>query len=118
LNRFSFHDDLLRRDHTLRGGILFGIDGQLIEVQARATSVRKIPEQVVNCCRITGMARGPVQEASVRIRGAFSKLGIPQSPVDILINLAPASVEKYGTWLDLPLAIMLQAAGLLWQACE
>jgi magnesium chelatase family protein len=60
------------------------------------------------------MARGPVREALDRIGGAFSKLGIPQSPVEILINLAPASLEKDGTWLDLPLSvIMLQAAGLL-----
>jgi magnesium chelatase family protein len=114
LNRFSFHDDLLRRDHTLRGGILFGIDGNLIEVQARAISVRRAPAPVVSCCSITGMARGPVRESLDRIGGAFSKLGIPPSPVDILVNLAPASVEKDGTWLDLPLAvIMLQAAGLL-----
>ena len=34
--------------------------------------------------------------------------------MDILVNLAPAALEKGGTWLDLPLAvIMLQAAGLL-----
>lgn len=65
MNRFSFHDDLLRRDRTLRGGIIFGIDGQLIEVQARATSVRKIPEHVVNCCRITGMARGSDVEVNL-----------------------------------------------------
>jgi magnesium chelatase family protein len=60
------------------------------------------------------MARGPVTQARDRIGGAFSKLGIPPSPVEILINLAPAAHEKDGTWLDLPLAIiMLQAAGLL-----
>jgi len=60
------------------------------------------------------MARGPVREVLHRIGGAFSKLGIPSSPVEILINLAPAALEKDGTWLDLPIAIiMLQAAGLL-----
>jgi magnesium chelatase family protein len=60
------------------------------------------------------MPRGPVRQALDRIGGAFSKLGIPHSPVDILINLAPAALEKDGAWLDLPLAIiMLQAAGLL-----
>ena len=28
--------DLLRRDNTLNGGILFGIEGHVIEIQARA----------------------------------------------------------------------------------
>ena len=72
------------------------------------------PKPVVECCAITGMPRGPVREAMHRIQGAFSKLQIPDSPVEILINLAPAAVEKDGTWLDLPLAIMmLQVAGIL-----
>jgi magnesium chelatase family protein len=112
--RFNLHEHLLRRDHTLRGGILFGIDGHVVELQARATSVLHTPAPVVNCTKITGMARGPVTQARDRIGGAFSKLGIPPSPVEILVNLAPAALEKDGTWLDLPLAvIMLQAAGLL-----
>ncbi|WP_261343822.1 YifB family Mg chelatase-like AAA ATPase [Bythopirellula goksoeyrii] len=104
----------MRRDHTLRGGILFGIDGHLIELQARATQLLRTPTPVVNSCQITGMAKGTVREALHRIGGAFSKLGIPPSPVEILINLAPAALEKGGTWLDLPIAIiMLQAAGLM-----
>jgi magnesium chelatase family protein len=114
VNRFSFNDHLLRRDHTLRGGILFGIDGYIIELQARAIELLRYPLPVVDCCQITGMAKGPVREALQRIGGAFSKLGIPPSPATILINLAPAALEKGGTWLDLPLAIiMLQAAGHL-----
>ncbi len=114
MNRFNLHDQLLRKDHTLRGGILFGIDGHLVELQARAINVLPIPCPIVDCTKITGMARGPMKETLHRIGGAFSKLGIPPSPVDILVNLAPAALEKDGTWLDLPLAIiMLQAAGLL-----
>ena len=114
LTSFNFHDHLLRRDHTLHGGILFGIDGHTIELQGRATKVLKTPRPIAECCRITGMARGPVQEAVTRISGAFSKLNIQKSPVEILINLAPAALEKDGSWLDLPLAVlMLQAAGLL-----
>ena len=30
---------LLERDHTLRGGIVVGIDGHIIEIQARAIGV-------------------------------------------------------------------------------
>ncbi|AMV19285.1 Competence protein ComM [Planctomyces sp. SH-PL14] len=60
------------------------------------------------------MAGSVVREALSRISGAFAKLRVPEPQVEILINLAPADLPKDGTWLDLPLAIiMLQAAGLL-----
>ncbi len=106
--------ELLRRDHTLLGGILYGLDGYIIEIQARAVSVMRRPEPWAAATHISGMARGAISEALVRISGAFSKLQIPDPEVEILINLAPADLTKEGTWLDLPLAIiMLQAAGLL-----
>lgn len=55
-----------------------------------------------------------MREALDRIGGAFAKLGVPDSNVRILINLAPADLPKHGTWLDLPLAIIiLQAIGFL-----
>lgn len=112
--RIRLHDHLLAKDHTLLGGVLHGINGTLIELQGRALSVLARPRPVVDCCSITGMTRGPVREALQRIQGAFSKLRIPDSPVEILINLAPAAIEKDGTWLDLPIAVMmLQVAGIL-----
>lgn len=105
---------LLQRDHTLHGGILFGIDGYIIEIQARALQVYpgKIPW--ASATHISGMARGAISEALSRISGAFAKLQIPDPEVEILVNLAPADLQKEGTWLDLPLAIiLLQAAGFL-----
>lgn len=116
--RSRIHDQelraLLRRDHTLTGGILYGLDGHFIEIQARAVEVLSRPEKWRNAVSITGMARGTVFEALDRIAGAFAKLQIPEPEVQILINLAPADLPKDGTWLDLPLAIiMLQAAGVL-----
>ncbi|WP_197137485.1 YifB family Mg chelatase-like AAA ATPase [Crateriforma conspicua] len=114
MSRFNFHDHLLRRDHTLHGGILFGIDGHNIELQGRATKVLRSPKPAGECVTLTGMPRVPAREALTRISGAFSKLNIPKSPVEILVNLAPASLEKDGAWLDLPLAVLiLQVAGLL-----
>lgn len=105
---------LLKLDHTLNGSILLGLDGHIIEIQARAVEVLKYPTKVTSATSITGMATGAVKECLSRIAGAFSKLGIPDSDVQILINLAPADLPKYGTWLDLPLAIiMLQACGYL-----
>lgn len=110
----GFHEHLLRRDHTLLGAILYGIDGHIVELQGRATKVLPKPIPLVDACEITGMARMPVRESLRRIAGAFSKLGIGPSPVKVLINLAPATLEKDGAWLDLPLAVlMLQVAGLL-----
>lgn len=105
---------LLRKDHTLTGGILYGLDGYFIEIQARAIEVLSSPVSWRGAASITGMARGTVFESLDRISGAFAKLQIPEPQVSILINLAPADLPKDGTWLDLPLAvIMLQAAGVL-----
>ena len=105
---------LLRLDHTLNGAILLGLDGHIIEIQARATEVLRNPCSIPRVTTITGMATGAVSEVLQRISGAFAKLNIPESEVEILINLAPADLPKYGTWLDLPLAIiMLQASGYL-----
>jgi magnesium chelatase family protein len=107
-------ENLLRRDHTLLGGILFGIDGYIIEIQARAVRVLSRPASWSSVTNISGMAKGAIGEALSRISGAFAKLQIPEPEVEILINLAPADLQKEGTWLDLPLAIiLLQAAGLL-----
>lgn len=107
-------NSLLALDHTLNGGVLYGIDGRIIEIQARAVSVLKKSTTWASAVSITGMANGAIREAMARITGAFAKLRIPEPQVSILVNLAPADLPKDGTWLDLPLAIIiLQAAGLL-----
>lgn len=108
------YGDLLRRDHTLNGAILLGLDGHIIEIQARAVEVLPRAKSLPQVTSITGMAGAAVRESLQRIGGAFAKLGIPESNVEVLINLAPADLPKFGTWLDLPLAIiMLQACGYL-----
>lgn len=106
--------ELLSRSHTLHGAVLFGLDGHVIEMQARAVSVLARPASWKDATTISGMARGAVRESLDRISGAFAKYSLPPARVEILVNLAPADLPKEGTWLDLPLAIiMLQAAGLL-----
>lgn len=110
----EFAKELLTRDHTLKGGIIVGIDGHIIDIQARATAVLKRPAPIAEVTTISGMGKGAIKEVLQRIHGAFTKYNIPESDVQILINLAPANLPKEGTWLDLPLAIiMLQAAGVL-----
>lgn len=107
-------NELLRRDHTLSSGLLFGIEGFAVEVQGRAIKVRKRPAPWSTVTDIAGMTKGAAREVLSRITGAFSKFAIPDPRVEILINLAPADLEKGGTWLDLPIAIiLLQAAGML-----
>ncbi|MBA3485323.1 MAG: hypothetical protein H0T51_26300 [Pirellulales bacterium] len=73
--------ELLKRDHTLNGGVHVGLDGHFIEIQARAVEVFSEPlpfeEKWQNgrTTTITGMATGAVKESLQRIGGAFSKLG-------------------------------------------
>jgi magnesium chelatase family protein len=107
-------EGLLGRSHSLNGAVLIGLDGLVIEIQARAMNTVPGGQSWRSATKISGMPRGCVYEALDRISGAFRAAGIPDPQVDILINLTPPSVPKDGTWLDLPLAIiMLQAAGLL-----
>src|SRR5690606_8130491 len=58
--------DLLHRDHTLNGGILFGIEGHVVELQARAMDVDRNPTSWPAATRISGMARGAISEAPRR----------------------------------------------------
>lgn len=105
---------LLKRDHTLTGCVLCGLDGQPVELQARAVTPLAAPTPWRSAVSISGMARGAISEVMDRISGTFSKLDIPEPEVEILINLAPADLPKQGTWLDVPIAVIcLQAAGLL-----
>ena len=105
---------LLHQDHSLVGGVVLGLQGQLVEVQARAMEVLKRPAPWPAVTSITGLPRQTVKESIARIAGAFNKLRIPQPQVSIQIHLTPADLPKEGTWLDLPIAIiMLQAAGIL-----
>src|SRR5258707_13911861 len=89
---------LLTRDHTLNGGILHGLDGYVIEIQARAMEVLSKPLPWLYATKISGMASGSVREALDRISGAFAKLGLKETPVSILVNLAPPDLPKDGTW--------------------
>ena len=107
-------ETLLTRDHSPNGGILFGLEGYTIEIQARAMEIFSGSMPWRHAVRISGMARGAVSESLDLISGAFAKLSIPPSPVSILVNLVPPDLLKEGTSLDLPLAIIiLQAAGIL-----
>ncbi len=105
---------LLAFDHSINGGIILGLEGYVVEIQGRAMRGLPSPRPWRSAVRISGMARGAISEVMDRLSGAFAKLNLPEPQVEILINLVPADLPKEGTWLDLPLAVvLLQAAGIL-----
>jgi magnesium chelatase family protein len=102
---------LEKSEHTLFGGILYGVEGRQIELQARFFGDARIKSWEID---VIGMAKGAIQEVSARIAGAFSKYGLRPPSGSILINLAPAGLPKYGTSLDLSIALFsLLAAGYI-----
>jgi len=104
------HRSLETLEHSLYGGVLYGVEGRPIELQARYFGA-DAPGDAWRI-HITGMAKGAINEVTGRLSGAFAKYGIPPMHGEILINLAPAGLPKEGTSLDLAIAvIVLQAAG-------
>ena len=113
-NREEEFGYLLRQEHSLNAGFLHGLKGQIVEIQARAVEVLPSPRSWTDTVVITGMERGDAQQALLRINAALTKYGLNKSPVSIQVHCTPAMMSKYGSWLDLPLAIiLLQCAGYL-----
>lgn len=106
--------DLSNRFYSTTGAVIRGVDGKLVEVQAKTTKYLVSPADFKSATKIYGMARGAVNESLDRIQGAFDILGVGKTPVSITVNLAPADIVKEGVTLDLPIAVvLLQAAGYL-----
>ncbi len=100
-------------DHTLHGGILFGIEGIRIELQGRFIAGRG-GRGWRSCIDMVGLAGAVIRETLQRIEAAFAKYGLEPPEGTIYLNLAPPDVPKEGTALDLPIALLaLQAAGYI-----
>jgi hypothetical protein len=84
--------EVLTCDHTLNGDIACGLDGYVIEVQARALEVLSRPIPWPAASDISGMAGVAVREATSRIAGALAKLRA--SELAIQFNFTPP-----GKWL-------------------
>ena len=65
-HRQQLYGQLLRRDHTLNGAILVGLDGHIVEIQARATEVLRSSIPITKATTITGMAGGAVRNDDFR----------------------------------------------------
>ncbi|MCQ4160262.1 YifB family Mg chelatase-like AAA ATPase [Roseomonas sp. GC11] len=59
---------------------------------------------------LVGLPDKAVAESRERVRAALHGLGLSLPPKRILINLAPAGLQKEGPHLDLPIALALLAA--------
>ncbi len=84
--------------------IPYGYEGRLIEVEADSSN--GLP-----AFNLVGMANKTVSEARERVRSAIANSAQDFPDRRITINLAPAEVQKDGTFLDLPIALAVLALG-------
>lgn len=111
--RTNSNSELLTHSHTLNGAIIDGIDGRVVEVQARAVELLAAPKPWTKCVTVAGLPRSQAADMLTRIGGAIAALGFPLSPVRIVLNFHP-SPDSPAPQLDLPAALVLmQAAGYL-----
>lgn len=80
-----------------------GYDGQLVEVEASTS--KGLP--VFN---IVGMADKTINESKERVKSALMNSGFTFPNKKLVINLAPADLQKDGSYLDLPIAISILTA--------
>jgi magnesium chelatase family protein len=80
-----------------------GIETQPVEVQVQIGP--GLPSLT-----LVGLPDKAVAESRERVRAALTGLGLSLPPKRILINLAPAGVQKEGSHFDLPIALALLAA--------
>ncbi|MCQ8241161.1 YifB family Mg chelatase-like AAA ATPase [Rhizosaccharibacter radicis] len=59
---------------------------------------------------LVGLADKAVGEARERVRAALTAMGLSLPPKRVLINLAPADLQKEGSHFDLPIALAVLAA--------
>ncbi|MGO1738869.1 MAG: YifB family Mg chelatase-like AAA ATPase [Actinomycetaceae bacterium] len=83
---------------------LEGTTGHVVDVEAHIAD--GLPAFTV-----VGLPDTSVSEARERVRAALSSCGRPWRPSRTTVNLAPASLHKHGTGLDLALAVSVLAAG-------
>lgn len=77
---------------------LNGIDGYLVDVQVDVSNGMPNWE-------IVGLPDTSVKESKERVRAAIKNSGYTLHSQKIIINLAPASTKKEGSFFDLPIAV-------------
>lgn len=84
----------------IHSAIPYGFLGKLVEVEGDMN--RGLP-----AFNIVGMANKTINEAKERVRSAIVNSGFSFPDKKVTINLAPADLEKDGSYLDLPIALSI-----------
>src|SRR3989338_5009063 len=85
--------------NVLHSCALFGLDGELIEVEVDVSKGHPNMD-------IVGLADQAIQESKKRIRAAIKNMELPWPfTLKTVINLAPADIKKEGPSYDLPIAV-------------
>ncbi len=82
---------------------LFGLDAQIIQVEADITNGLPVFQMV-------GFLSSQVKEAKERVRVSIHNAGFHIPAQRITVNLFPADIKKDGTGFDLPIALAILAA--------
>ncbi len=82
----------------VQGAILRGIDVQPIVVEVSA-------DQGMPGMRLIGMGDAAIQEATFRVKSAIKSSGFEVTRHSTVVNLAPASIKKNGSSLDLAILV-------------
>lgn len=89
---------------------LSGVDGYIIKIEVNVTDAFPSFE-------IVGLPDSAVRESKERVRAAVTNCGYRFPDGKVIVNLAPASVKKEGSFLDLAVMIaLLKASGQI-SAC-
>ena len=82
---------------------------EVLEIETQVQMSSGLPNFLV-----VGLADKAVAESRERVRAALNALGLALPPKRIVVNLAPADVQKEGSHYDLPIAVaLLVALGVL-----
>ncbi len=82
---------------------------EVLEIETQVQMSQGLPNFLV-----VGLADKAVAESRERVRAALNALGLALPPKRIVVNLAPADVQKEGSHYDLPIAVgLLVALGVL-----
>ncbi|HLH46713.1 MAG TPA: magnesium chelatase domain-containing protein, partial [Acidimicrobiales bacterium] len=88
---------------TVASATLLGVEGRPIVVEVHAA-------QGLPCFSVVGLPDATCREARDRVRAAVVSSGFRWPQRRVTVNLAPTSLRKAGSGLDLPIAVAVLAA--------
>lgn len=88
---------------VVRSAVLKGVAAIPVEVEV-------VVSHGVVAFNVVGMADAAVQESRERVRAALKQSGFAMPADRVLVNLAPSSLRKTGSGLDLPIALGILVA--------